>query len=174
MIDITSFEDTLLAWLTDLLSISVIFANQKGPRPDKPYATINITSVTKIGRDEETVVGTDFSYKGNRVIGVSLQFLGTDNNVLVYAEQVESALDRSLLKEALTTAEISVLTISEATNVDELIEDGYDKRTAISVRFAIGSTVTIAVDTIDEVNAEKTIKDAAGNTVVSDSFNIGG
>lgn len=173
-INIVSFEDTLTAWLTTLLNISVIIANQKGVRPAKPFCTVNIISITGAGKDEENVVGTDFVYKGNRILGVSLQFLGVDSTVLEYGETVKSALMQSLLKEALTTAEISVLTSSEVTNVDELLEDGYEKRTAMSVRFAIGSSVTISVDTIDQVNIDKTLKDAAGNTVVSDSFNVGG
>lgn len=169
-----SFEDTLTQWLTTLLGIEVIIANDEGPRPEKPFCTVNITNILKVGQDEENVVGTDLVLKGNREVGVSLQFFGTDSTVLEYADTVASALGFSLLKINLTAAEISFLSHTDTTNVDNLIESGYDKRSAISVKFAIGSRVTLAVDTIDEVNIDKTLKDAAGNTVVSDSFNVGG
>lgn len=155
MIDRSDIEDALRTWVNTAVPplTDVIFADQVGPRPTSPYATVKILSLARVGHDGHfnlnAITGIE-DIHGNRVVGASVQFFGV--GALEYAETARTALEKTTTQDILRAAGLVVYPPTDITVLTALRENDFEERAVFDARFGIGSLETDNVGVIE--NAE--------------------
>lgn len=128
--------------ITELLGCTVIWANQNGPKPKKPFTTLRLYAIRGVGMNDEVPTDTpgEIEIKGTGEATLEVQYFGTD------AEQKLIELNQALAKPTIVDRCFGAgVAFFDAQNVQDLtgLLDGanYEGRASVdlSVRFTLSA-----------------------------------
>lgn len=148
--------DVTRRWLESVVQgdKTVIYANQSGPAPGKPFATIMVTSVDELGLPETSPVDD----QGNEVIvhdyraGVSVTFVGETAGLMALAAQ--KSLGEPDTQELYRTGGLGLLGWSAAQHVPAVRGLGAEDRWVMDLVVTGRSATPVYVGLIEHVKAE--------------------
>ncbi len=172
---VVQIEDALRTWVLDALSSGpvgerVIIAEQGKPRPERPYADIDIQGIAQRGRDEWRPVDADGLRQvvGQRVARATVQLYGDD--AVQLAEEARAELWLETVTDKLSTAGLAFLTAEDVLDITGSIATAIEERGAFDVRFSLASVQTENVGTIDSVEGTGTYLKPNGEVAAVDEF----
>lgn len=146
-------------WLSSELGITVIYADQNAPRPDKPYATIRIISENKLGgNDEGATVDDDGiqSFCGQREAAVSLNIYGEDA-----FDSMKLALNSlskpSILEDFFYNDDIAILNKGDILNLTDVLETEFEERAQMDLLVGYAEEYTDDVGYIETVELNEEV-----------------
>lgn len=147
--------------VTDPSNVTVIFANQNAPRPAKPYGTILIMSVIRVGQNDEqreTDNYGEMALVGQRQMTVSLNIYG--EGAIDYMETLQQSLSKfSVLQNYFGSAPISILNKSTIQNLTYLLETDFESRAQMDITIGYAVDYTDDVGLIEHVEVVGTVND---------------
>ena len=156
---IAELKTAVWEWLDEQLDDleEVIFGDQTAPQPPKPYATIRLLTVTKLGLSDELLPtissGGVQTIKAQRTAAFQIQFFGED--ALQFAEDAKASLQKpSVLEDLFYAKGLAVIDDATVTNITALLETEFEDRAQLDVVFGYASTDTDDVGLIETVEVE--------------------
>lgn len=171
--NIGDIKTGLQAVLATTTGITVIFANQDGPIPDAPFATILITTINTPGHDEQlpTDAAGDTDFKGNRDFTLSFQVFGP--NAYQYALDLAAALERPSTRELLYGYGIVYVNRENVTDLTEYLDTGFEERAGMDIFFRVSSIHSENTGLIEKVSGTAVYNKADGQPAVTENYTIG-
>lgn len=146
---------------TEAIDVTVIFANQNAPRPDKPYATILIVSNVALGgRDEQRSTDSDgiMTLTGLRRMTLSINIFG--EGALDYMEQARNSLNKqTVLDDFFWADDIAIINKGEIQNLTLLLETIYEPRAQMNLTIGYAQEYYDDVGFIESVEVNDEIID---------------
>lgn len=146
-------------WFKDATGLTVIWDDQSGIRPEKPYGTLRVISgpAKVAGHDEQRVRQSDnkIEVSGIRVFTVSCNIYGA--NALSLMSQADAWLGHLVTLEAFRAAGLAVVRNERIQNLTRLMDTGFESRAQMDVVF---STASVLVDDITGII--ETVETTAG------------
>jgi hypothetical protein len=155
---------------------SVVFKDQRGDRPDMPYATVKILSGPKVlGRDEhrpqDIGIPGDFNIAGLRQYLVEFEILTSgdnlnnpdydqDMNAHQLLQNFRDSLETITVPELLNSRGVSIHVKNDIQNLTGLLDDTFQNRAILTITFGVASNIADSPSTIEHVGI--------GGTVVTD------
>ncbi len=177
MINVVASEDVIRELVVDATLLDeqqVIFAHEAGDRPDKPFVTIKITAITRIGTDARNVSDSagdaEIEVVGNRELSVSVQVFGP--GAMQFASAIQSATQTFSPLDKLRQAGVVFLRDNGMRDISAELETISEPRASLDLVFGVASTVIDSPGTIDQVRITGDISDrddAVDLTVVDPS-----
>lgn len=153
-INMSDFEDAVHTWFVNATGLQTIWTNQSAPRPDYPYASLNVTAgPLPVSPIWELRDSTNLS----RPAGQEIEFIGCvpctftiscqtyvvldaandpNYNALDYMVRAHGALSLPSFLSALETAQISVVDRGQVGGLpEEIVNDAYVSRSNLDVTF---------------------------------------
>jgi hypothetical protein len=136
MTTVNSVKLGMKRWLQKETGLTVIFAEQAAPRPEKqPYATIRVDSLTPLGgMDESFPVNASgvIPMKGTRQITVTCEIIG--NGATNLMERAQASLSKASWVEWFHgDYEISIVDAGAVNNLTGLLETEWEERAQMDV-----------------------------------------
>lgn len=159
-INMETFTEAIHNWYSTATGIETIWADQSAPRPEYPYAALNIISGPLT---ESPVWEQRHTYDATRpngeqivwescvpctfVIGTQVYVTVPDSrdpfyNATQYAARAQAALSVPAYRVDFAAASIAVVDKGTVTNIDEVIDDAYVSRSSMDVTFRAALSVT--------------------------------
>lgn len=149
-------------WIQNELKLTVIYAEQSGPRPSKlPYVTIRLDSPTALGgADEQGELDDDgnVEIRGHRTMTVSIDIYG--ESAMSHMEALQISLGKvSVLDSLGEEYGIAVIDSLPIQNLTALLETKYEERAHMDVIIGYAKKVTDAVGIIEHVEINEQVID---------------
>lgn len=129
-------KDALYTWFKKTSGLdSVIWADQDGPRPARPYATLRlITGAVKLGGQDNLRVNESgvFYLNGPREITVSINVMGV--SALDILTTARDSLDDPSVIDDLEADGIAIIEDGSPQNITELLETGFEERAQMDLK----------------------------------------
>lgn len=161
---IAVIKESLRQWVEYAISDTdaanrTIFAQQGSPRPELPYLSISIDTITAVGRDAvgETDDRGERDVVGNRLMSVTVQAYGSD--AVGLAEAARSYLWAQDVLDIFNNDGLAFVDATAVQNIAEVIGAEFEERATFSPRFAFASTITEDVGYFDSVTSTGTLID---------------
>ncbi len=150
----TEVENGIYDWASSIIAVSVIFADDNGPRPSLPYITINVTTTVKVGQANKEFPIPDTGIQKiryNEDVSLSLNGYGVGAN-----DQLQLLKD-SLQKESVRdTLRVDGLVIRDdstgITDISTLIDETIEKRWLFEIFMGFGQEITEDTSYIEDVD----------------------
>lgn len=161
MINIDEIKKNIQNWIYTQSGLTTIWANQIGaPKPDLPFISINLTSMSQIGRDNLSspdVTGVA-KISGDRGIIISVQAFGTGAMVILENLHQKRYIEDS--KTDLTLNGIAFIGASIVQDITGINDIDYEERAVSDFSFRFVSQDTnIDVGYIDNITIEGELKE---------------
>ena len=137
-------------------SVTIIFAEQPGPRPEKPYISLKLLagpsplgSFDDFRRDETTQ--NRFVISGMRQYTLNIQVFGPDSLAIV--DQVQTLMDSPNIFPLLRNDDVDLAVVERGgvDDISELLDTGYEARVSMDVVFNAAVNVVVDPGTIESV-----------------------
>lgn len=173
-------QQAILDWLQPASGLpreKIIFLDQRGDRPDKPYAAIKLISGPKVfGHDDQRApdpgMTDDFLISGQRQYLCSVnvysslnpddKYTGPGANQIM--SDVRDSLEKITVYTALNNAGLGMTNRPAVQNLTQLLEDQWEERAQMDVEFCIASNIGDSPGTITKVKVSGTVSGQVGNT----------
>jgi hypothetical protein len=151
--------------------VTVIYANQGGPVPPVPFATLTMGALVGIGQEHEYGWGTDpgkpayvpRKMAGDRRLTCSVQVFGP--GALDYARAAAQGLAKQTVRDVLDASGLApVAGVPEVRDLSELLATSFEDRAQFDAEFFLGDTYTDSVPVIESIAGTETIKNPNGTT----------
>ena len=134
--------DALRQWVADESGLVAIWMHPDAPRPAKPYASLQVSSVQRVGRSYIGPVDADgdavISHDREAVVSVSI-YESTDNpdprSALERAEDLRDSLEKPSVRGTLAANGWSLRAVELLTDAPQLIDTKWEPRAVFDVRF---------------------------------------
>lgn len=162
-------EDAIYEWLNEVLEMPVIWDKQNAPRPDPPYAFLDIiTGPNPIATQDEMFSHEDgtFEITGLREFTLSINVIA--KNAFHKMQQVQISLNRPKFLEQLQLAGLAMINYSSVNDLSELLETDYEVRAQMDVRFYMVSTFSDReINTIEKVEIKSEVQEKEDTQLIS-------
>ena len=163
--------DALRQWVADQTGLTAIWMHPDAPRPERPYATLQLTNSARVGRpwtgpvDDEGMAQVAF----DRDVTISVQVYGSSANTdprqaFGIAEGLRDSLELMSVRETLANNGWSFRGVELLTDTPQLLDTTWEPRATFDVRFGTrkaliddlglietaGITGTVSGRTVDE------------------------
>lgn len=139
--------------ITELLGCTVIWANQNGPKPKKPFATLRLYAFRGVGMNDESPTDTPGEIEVRNTVEATLevQYFGTN------AEQKLIELNQALSKPTVLDKSFSAgVAFFDAQNVQDLTglldAANFEERAAIDLSVRYVNSMTDNPGYVSQVN----------------------
>ena len=176
MLNIATKKAAIRVWLVNAMSITVVFAKQGAPIPDRPCAILAILSVRKFGQDHKTkitVVDDEGTREiiGTRLIMCSVNVYGAD--ALENAEKAISALEMFSVQQDLKSADLAINPHTQINDLERVIDTKFEGRAQFDIQFATSSTTEEDMSWIETVGmTEEYVAVEGGEVVLERTYTI--
>lgn len=158
----------LFAWLQSESGLTVIKANQKGPRPARPYVSLNfINPSSEMGGDDQYTTDPStgvVTTAGPRSAQASVNIFGPDSVDML--AKVRDSLQRPDVIDAFDASGITILDTSNINDLTEQQETIYEERGQVDITLSFTVSSDVDMKTIDIASLTGTIET---HTVVIDA-----
>lgn len=164
MLDLTTQRKAIYLWAKTELGMEFIWAEQDTHRPAKPYGSLKIIpGFKKIGATDNITHKADgvFSIAGTREFTLSLNCYG--DKALERANFVASSIEKPTVIEKFNAAGLTVVSVEQVQDLTKLMDNTYETRSQIDVKFRIAQVVEDNIGIIETVEIENTLD---GSTTV--------
>jgi hypothetical protein len=180
-------EVAIQAWFAEQSGIATIWSGQDAPQRALPYAELKrISGPTKLGQDDQRET-TDLSeppgqevaleHTGNRDFVVSCQVFAASDAPGVNADHylgiVQASLELLSVRDTLRAAGLAVIDTTPPQDRDVVAGAAWSSRMGMDVRFRCVSSVTERIGYIETADVDRTLKDDADSTAISDTVTLG-
>jgi hypothetical protein len=159
--DITTIKQALYDWATPQAGLPVIWLYQKGPKPTKPFITLNIIGPQRVaGRDDFRVEsgGTGQVLEGQRKFNVSVNVYADDgDDPISVADDLATSLQLPTVYELLHTKNIGVGEIRNVIDLSQLLDTKYERRAQFDFDIFVASNVIATTELIEQTIVENKI-----------------
>jgi len=162
-----------------LESDQLIFSDESGPRPPKPYITMKIiTGPTPNGFDTLSFVGAEalpsenvkFELEGSRQYALSLQSFSSKldpEKSHDLMELIVSQLENPMLAQKLREdADIAIKNRGAPADITVGLETTFERRTVLTIDFGSTQAIDINPSAVEKVSVGGTLKTANANEIV--------
>jgi hypothetical protein len=150
-------QDAIYAWVSaNIGGATAIFSDQDAQQPDRPYVTIKLLPVVKLGVLDEERSPNEFGIAkivGHREVTASIQSYGPGAMQLAYGLQ-DSLQKRTILDEIFFTNGMAVVNDATITNLSEDLETEIEERALLEVMFRYPTEQNDDVGVIESVEVE--------------------
>jgi len=162
MTTVNTVKLAMKRWLQKETGLTVIFAEQAAPRPDKiPYATIRVDSLMTLGGSDELLpvdVTGVISMKGTRQLTVTCEIIG--NGAYNLTEKALGSLSKTSVVERLESEyDMAIIDVGSIVNLTGLLETEWEERTQLDVLVAYAYEQDDDVGLIESVEINEEILD---------------
>jgi hypothetical protein len=172
-IDWSGARAALRAWFlpaTGLADAKVIWANQNGPRPLPPFATINPrVAIRRLGVYDEERLDPDapgqIDRVGQRKLTISCNAYGP--GAIDLLERAQEALDTNAARAAFASAGLAVSDRGEVRDLTKLLETQYEERAQLDVVFALATASSEDAGYIESAEITATLLNPDGTTAAT-------
>lgn len=171
----TSIQDSLFDWANGQLAAPVIWAEQNATPPANPYATLRMSSTTRVGEDfigpPDSVTGIA-DLTGNRDFMLEVQTFGTVAKTNI--EKLRTSLQKPSVLAALRVDGVVFVEEVAQNNIADLVPGTtkYEEREFLDLMMRTASVDTDDVGVIEHVELTEKVLDPAGNTVIEETTTI--
>lgn len=157
---IDDIKQALYEWATRVTSGTVIWLYGDGPKPDKPYVTLNLIGPQKPGFLDD-VNGTDtsdlsFVQSGQRTFTVSVNVY-SDSDALTWAYQLQASLDNPVEIDIFNKADIGLGDTGDVNDLSELLETKWERRAQFDFTIFSASNIEFENDIIETAETENNL-----------------
>ena len=147
----TDFENTLHAMVVALTGKVAIWEKQNGPKPKKPYLTMRLSSLRRVGLDEQrrTATAGEVEVVGPREVTLSLQWLG--ENSMGGLTDLGQALQKPTIADKCMAAGFAVFDVDAVQELGALSGTTWEERAALDLYVRIMLSTTDAPGYIHDV-----------------------
>lgn len=158
--------DAIRDWVADETGLTAIWLHPNAPRPDRPYAGLQIINSARIGEPVRGPVNDqgESELQLEREVTVSVTiFESADNadprSALETATDLRDSLESVVVLEALAQDGWAYRGIELLTDTPQALETGWEPRATFDVRFGITKTRIDDLGLVEEVIYDGTIED---------------
>lgn len=147
----------LFNWIKDTTGLTVIKANQKGPRPARPYASLNFINPSDALGDVQWSINGDktVSSEGMYKAVASINVFG--ENAVDTLAKLRNSLDRPDVVELFAAANVTHLDSGQVNDLTALQETAYEERGQLDLTVAFVDGSEVDVGTIEHVELDATV-----------------
>lgn len=167
MLDLITQRKAIYDWATLELEMPFIWMEQNTHRPNKPYGSLKIIpGFIKIGSTDNMTFKQDgvFNIAGTREFTLSLNCYG--DRALDRANFVTSSIEKPTVIEKFLAAGLSVVRVEQVQDLTKLMDNAYETRSQVDVKFRLAQVVEDDVGVIENVEITNDIN---GSTIVIDT-----
>lgn len=150
--------DALRQWVADNTGLTAIWLHPNAPRPDTPFASIQVTNIARIGEAYRTPVDDQgiATATVNRDMTVSIVVYESDANpdpraALDRADSLRDTLDLESVRETLAAAGWTFRAVELLTDTPSAGQTDWEPRATFDVRFGIGRELADDLGLVDTV-----------------------
>lgn len=163
--------DALRQWVADRTGLVTIWANPNSPRPARPYCTVQVINVARLGNAHRT--GPDATgmstVTADREATVSVQvFADASNNdpraALDIASDLRDSLDLVTVRQPLADAGWAVRGFELLTDAPQLRETQWEPRAMFDVRFGTSQQMLDDLGLIESIEVTGRVRDTDYST----------
>lgn len=140
----TDFENTLHAMVVALTGKVAILEKQNGPKPKKPYLTMRLSSLRRVGMDEQrrTATAGEVEIVGPREMTLSLQWFG--DGAMAGLTDLAQALQKPTVVDRCMSAGFAVFDVDAVQELGALSGTTWEERAVLDmyVRIMLSTTDT--------------------------------
>ena len=143
---------SIYTWFSETSGITTIWAEQAGPKPSRPFATLKlITGAVKMGGQDNLRVSSDgrFVLNGPRSITLRAQVFGKD--ALEILTTVRDSLDDPDVIDVLDAEGLAVMDDGEPSDITEALETIFEQRAVLDVKFEFNVERATKVTDVNKV-----------------------
>lgn len=157
-------SDALRQWVADQSGLVAIWLNPDAPRPPKPYATLQLTSVLRVGRGYIGPVDAEglatISLDREVVVSVTI-YESTDNadprSALDRAATLRDSLELISVRDTLAQGGWSLRAVELLTDAPQLVETKWEPRAVFDARFGTRKEIIDDLGLIETVEVTGTV-----------------
>ncbi len=150
----STIKSSLFNWLNTEFGggLTPIFARQNSPRPQKPYATIQLQSLSMMGQDELRSIDDSgiATIGGQRKMTIDLNIYGPDALGLMH--QAQSSLSKQSVLDAFYESEIAIWNVGDAKDLTALLETNWEERAQMDVFIGFANNINDDLGIIEKVD----------------------
>ena len=157
MLNITSIENALYAWVHGISNITTIFARPNAPRPTASYVLINILQSTpkSIAEHQETLliddsIDVDYSTVEELFVTINVYY----DDAYQIATKLKDSLGRVTIQDELYAAGLGYNNTSEVREISEEINKKFEQRAQFDCFFFVRSIDEENIETIRKIEIE--------------------
>ncbi len=176
MTDWDAIEDALYDWaFAQLGGVFVMWAEQNAAPKSNPYATLRLSSTTRVGEDFSGAPdsGTGIAdLTGNRDFMLEVQTLGAGAKANI--EKLRASLQKTQVLAALRADGVVFVEEVAQNNITEVVAGTtkYEAREFLDLMMRTASVDTDDVGVVEHVELTEKVLDPAGNTVIEETTTI--
>lgn len=158
-LDLVSIEKALYDWAVRNSNYTVVWLYESGPKPAKPFISLNLVGPHKIGTNDNLGVPegeTELKIRGQRKFSVSVNVYG-DTSTRQDASDLQTSLDLPGEIETLNVANIGIGEIRNVIDLTQLLDTKYEHRAQFDFDIFTGSSLLAPVETIEQAPTENKI-----------------
>lgn len=167
MLDLAPYRKAIYDWAKLELEMEFIWADQNAHRPNKPYGTLKIIpGFSKIGATDNITHKLDgvFNVAGTREFTLSLNCYG--DSALERANFVSSSIEKPTVIETFSAAGLVVVRVEQVNDLSKTMDNAYETRSQIDVRFRLK---TIVEDDVGIIETVEILNNINGETLIIDT-----
>lgn len=156
----STVQDALRSWVsaaTGVALASVIMAEQDGPRPTKPFATIRVSGIRRLGAFDgsaaTTTAGTPdpgeevtLTTGGHRELGVSVNVFTVPTQgascAFALASKLHAQADTEGVRATMKAAGASLFEVAPVRNLNDVFRTAMEGRAQVDARLYVTESVT--------------------------------
>lgn len=170
-------QTALYDWAADVLAnVPVIWANQNGPRPARPYVALRVTAITPTGHDGYTEIDGegDRELYGHRDLSIDAQAFSAPgvNLAPTYLSALRLSLGRQCVKDAFEAAGIAIVDALPLLDLSLLRNPEFEGRAQMPFRFRIVEAMEDTPGWVDAVAIDAEFE-GRGEMPIEHEFTIG-
>ncbi len=161
-INFKDVKQTLYNWvITQVpLGMPVIFYMPNSPRPEVPYISLYLNSITQVNRDYAATNSDSFgvvNMKGDRQFTVQVQ--GYGNDPLTVLENIRTSLQKQSVLDILRSGGIVYYSSLGINDITALIDSQFEQRAQLDLSMGIAQIYTDDPGYFDTIEVEEIISD---------------
>lgn len=158
-INVGNIQKALYDWAVRNSTYQVVWLYESGPKPEKPFVSLNLVGPYKMGTNDNLGVPegeTELKIRGQRKFSVSVNVYGNEST-LQSASDFQTSLDLPEEIEILNVANIGVGDIRNVIDLTQLLDTKYEHRAQFDFDIFTGSSLLAPVETIEQAPIENKI-----------------
>jgi len=158
-IDVENIRKALYDWAVRNSTFQVVWLYEPGPKPEKPFVSLNLIGPYKIGTNDNFGVPAgevELKISGQRRFSVSVNVYGNDST-LQSASDLQTALGLPAEIDFFNVANIGIGEIRNVIDLTQLLDTKYEHRAQFDFDIYTASALLASCETIEQVPIENKI-----------------
>lgn len=155
------------------MGMPIIYWQPNSPRPNVPYITLFLQSVTAVNQDW-TSPSSDGSgvvnMKGDRQFTFEIQAYGSDPLTLM--ENIRTSLQKQTVLDGLRANGIAFYASLVINDITELVDSQFERRAQLDILFGIGQVYTDNPGFFDQIELQEVISDQTPTVIYDETILI--